>query len=199
MTPANPQVVYAWVGASGVAGGPAQGNDFQFVRTGDGGATWANRALPAVGVSLDYNMALAVDPADVTGNTVYVAGKGAGAPQASSMKKSTNGTSGATSHRRTEAPPPTTMRSLTPRQPLMTETTGRGRLSTQTSDRSNGPTSTWPRHGAVLGIGEPANADIAWGGLQDTARAVPDTAWPVARGGDGGVARIDQQPQPVYH
>src|SRR5688500_778889 len=89
IAPNNGQVVYAWAGASGQPGGPAQGNDFQFVRSGNGGATWAARANPGVGVSLDYNMALAVDPTNP--DTVYVAGKGLGGPQASSMKKSTSG------------------------------------------------------------------------------------------------------------
>jgi hypothetical protein len=79
IAPGNGQVLYAWTGASGQAG-TTQGNDFQLLRSPDGGATWAARANPNVGTSLDYNMALAIDR--LVPDTVYLAGKGAASASA---------------------------------------------------------------------------------------------------------------------
>ena len=204
MSPANPLVVYAWVGASGQPGGPAQGNDFQFVRSADGGATWANRALPAVGVSLDYNMAMAVDPTNA--DTVYVGGKGAGGPSSTSVKRSTSG--GTTWSNigvgTTEAPHADHHALVFTADNRLLDGNDGGvwRLV------SSSPVE-WANLNAGLGTAQfvgialnPANADIAFGGLQDngTVKFQDNLLWPVARGGDGGVARIDpNNPNTVYH
>jgi photosystem II stability/assembly factor-like uncharacterized protein len=201
--PSNGQVLYAWTGASG-QGGTTQGADFQFLRSPDGGATWAARALPNVGVSLDYNMALAVDR--LVPDNVYVAGKGAGGPSASSMKRSTNGGTTWTNIGvgATEAPHADhhAMVFTSDNRLLDGNDGGIWRLT------SVSPVE-WANLNAGLGTAQftgialnPANADVAFGGLQDngTVQFEDSLLWPLIRGGDGGVARIDpNNPNTVYH
>ncbi len=205
MAPSSPLVVYGWVAASG-QGGTSVGNDFQLVRTPDGGATWSARALPGTGVSLDYNMALGVDPANA--DTVYVAGKGSGGPSSSSVKKSVNGGTSWSSIGigATQSPHADNHALVFASDGKLLDGNDGGiwRLENPTVGQIE-----WSSRNTSLGTAQfvgialhPTNADIAYGGLQDngTVKFQDNLLWPVIRGGDGGVARVDANtPNTVYH
>ncbi len=207
IAPGNAQVLYAWAATSGQAGTPIA-NDFRFARSGDGGATWQTRTNPGAGVSLDYNMAMAVDPLDPTGDTVYLAGKGAGGPQASSMRKSTTGgtTWSSIGVGATEAPHADHHAMVFTADDRLLDGNDGGiwMLTNPTVGAIE-----WANLNTNLGTTQfvglalhPSNADVAFGGLQDNGTVMFQDSlhWPVVRGGDGGVARIDpNNPSTVYH
>ncbi|MGH7176159.1 MAG: choice-of-anchor Q domain-containing protein [Tepidisphaeraceae bacterium] len=205
LAPSSTLVLYAWVAASGQSG-TSVGNDFQFSRTADGGTTWTARALPGTGVALDYNMALAVDPANA--NIVYVAGQGSGAPSNSSVRKSTNGATswssigiGATQspHADHHALVFTSDAKL-----LDGNDGGIWRL-----DNPNVGSIEWASRNTDLGsvqfvgVGlHPSDPNLMYAGAQDngTVKFQNSLNWPVVRGGDGGYVRVDPvTPSTVYH
>lgn len=205
LAPNNPQVVYAWVAASGQSATSA-GNDFQFSRTPDGGTTWVARTLPGTGVSLDYNMALAVDPANA--DTLYVAGKGSGGPSATSIKKSVNGgtTWSSIGTGLTQSPHAD--------HHALVFTSGGSLLDGNDGGiwrltNPNVGSIEWSSRNTNLGsiqfVGvalHPTNKDLAYAGAQDngTDRFQDALGWPLIRGGDGGVARVDPtNPSTIYH
>jgi photosystem II stability/assembly factor-like uncharacterized protein len=173
----------------------------QFVRTPDGGATWAARTAIGYGGSLDYNVALAVDPTDV--NTVYLAGQSG----ANSIRKSVDGgttwsaigTGGQSPH-----PDHHALVFAADNRLLDGNDGGIWRLENPVVGQIQ-----WSSRNANLGsiqfVGvalHPTSADLAYAGAQDngTERFQDSLSWPVIRGGDGGVTRLDPaNPSTLYH
>jgi photosystem II stability/assembly factor-like uncharacterized protein len=196
----NSQVVYATVAGSG-QGGSSVHTHLEFVRTPDAGATWQARTAVAYGGSLDYNVALAVDPTNA--DTVYVAGQAG----AASVQKTTNGgtswtaigTGGQSPH-----PDHHALVFASDNRLLDGNDGGIWRLDNPTPGQIQ-----WSSRNSNLGsvqfVGvalHPTNRDLAYAGAQDngTERFQDSLSWPIIRGGDGGVTHLDPaNPTTLYH
>ena len=196
----NPQVFYATVAGSGQAGSSVH-THLQFVRTPDAGATWQPRTAVNFGGSLDYNVALAVDPTNA--DTVYIAGQAG----SSAIQKSTTGgttwsaigSGGQSPHADHHA-----LVFAADNRLLDGNDGGIWRLENPTPGQIQ-----WSSRNANLGsiqfVGvalHPTNIDRAYAGAQDngTERFQDSLSWPVIRGGDGGVTRLDPgNTNTLYH
>jgi hypothetical protein len=205
LAPSSPQTVYAWSAASG-QGGPGAGQDLAFSQSTNGGTSWTPRALPATGASLDYNMAMAVDPTNP--NTLYVGGQGSGSPTSSTVKKSTNGGTNWTGIGIGQT------QSVHPDHHAMAFTSDGFLLDGNDGGiwrlvNPNIGSIEWNSRNTNLGsiqfVGaalHPTDPDIAYAGAQDngTSKFDDNLFWPVIRGGDGGITRVDPaNSSTVYH
>ena len=196
----NPQVVYATVAGSGLAGSSVH-THLEFVRTPDGGATWQSRTATNYGGSLDYNVALAVDPTNA--DTVYIAGQAG----SNAVQKTTNGgTTWSAISTGAQSPHPDhhALVFASDNRLLDGNDGGIWRLENPTVGQiswssRNGNLGSLQLVGVAL---HPGNADLAYAGAQDngTERFQDNLSWPVIRGGDGGVTRLDpNNPDTLYH
>lgn len=205
VAPGNSQILYAVIGdvTTGL---------MSIDQTTDGGSHWV--ALPGIPQTIDvassqafYDLTIAVDPTDPTGNTFYTAGQAGansilrvvvtpGNPPTTTVEDISGGTN--SPHADHHAIAFDAMNRL-----LDGNDGGLWRLDSYT------PAVNWSDLNGNLGITEfvgiavdPTSAAIAYGGSQDngTEQYTGLPAWTAIAGGDGGFVRIDQSNnQTVYH
>ncbi len=178
-------------------------------RSTDGGTTWNRLTSPQTAGQANYNLALAVDPADA--NIVYYGTAANSVNNGGTFFRSTNGGQTWTDLSRGDgsvglhADTHTIVVSPADRNILFTGNDG----GVWRTANAAGNSVVWKSLNPTLNITQfqsialhPTNPNFVIGGTQDngTNRFTGQLSWDMIRGGDGGFALIDQSnPQVLYH